>query len=57
MKKTNIFLAAMKSLGSMAGVFVLGYMGYHYPDAMVWLIATAIFFTLFYYFRAKDNED
>jgi hypothetical protein len=31
--------------------------GYHNPDAMVWVITGAIFCALFYYFYSKDNED
>jgi hypothetical protein len=57
MQKNNLILAIFKSLGSMAGVFLLGYLGYHNPDAMVWVIAAAIFGALFYYFYAKDNEE
>jgi hypothetical protein len=56
--KSNKFLpAVLKSLFSMAGVFLLGFLGYHYPDAMVWVVTTAIFAALFYYFYSKDNED
>jgi hypothetical protein len=57
MQKNNLLLAIFKALGSMAGVFLLGYLGYHNPDAMVWVIAAAIFCALFYYFYSKDNED
>jgi uncharacterized membrane protein YfcA len=52
-----LLLAILKSLGSMAGVFLLGYLGYHNPDAMVWVIAGAIFLALFYYFYSKEKED
>jgi hypothetical protein len=56
--KSNKFLpAVLKSLFSMAGVFLLGFLGYHYPDAMVWVVTAAIFAALFYYFYSKDNED
>jgi hypothetical protein len=56
--KGNKFLpAVLKSLLSMAGVFLLGYLGYHNPDAMVWVITAAIFCALFYYFYSRDNEE
>jgi hypothetical protein len=57
MKGNKFILAIFKSLISMAGVFLLGYLGYHNPDAMVWVIAGAIFCALFYYFYSRDNED
>ena len=57
MKKNKLLLAIIKTLGSMACVFLLGYLGYHNPDAMVWVIVAAIFCALFYYFYSKDNED
>jgi uncharacterized membrane protein YfcA len=57
MQKNKLLLAILKSLGSMAGVFLLGYLGYHNPDAMVWVIAGAIFLALFYYFYSKEKED
>ena len=57
MKQNNLFTAIFKSLLSMAGVFVLGFLGYHYPDAMVWVVTAALFCALFYYFYRKDNED
>jgi len=41
----------------MAGVFLLGYLGYHYPDAMVWVVTGAIFCALFYYFYSKNLEE
>ncbi len=57
MKQNNLITAIFKSLLSMAGVFVLGFLGYHYPDAMVWVVTAAIFCALFYYFYRKDNDD
>jgi uncharacterized membrane protein YfcA len=57
MKQNKLLPAIFKSLFSMAGVFLLGFLGYHYPDAMVWVVTGAIFCALFYYFYSKDNED
>jgi hypothetical protein len=57
MKGKKLLPAIIKTLISMAGVFLLGYLGYHYPDAMVWVVTAAIFCALFYYFYSKDNED
>ena len=53
----KLVLAILKALGSMAGIFLLGYLGYHNPDAMVWVVTAAIFCALFYYFYSKSNED
>jgi uncharacterized membrane protein YfcA len=57
MKSNKLFPAILKALFSMAGVFLLGFLGYHYPDAMVWVVTVAIFSALFYYFYSKDNDD
>lgn len=53
----KLVLAIFKALGSMGGIFLLGYLGYHNPDAMVWVITAAIFCALFYYFYSKGIED
>ena len=57
MNGNKLIPAIFKSLLSMAGVFCLGYLGYHYPDAMVWVVTGAIFCALFYYFYSKNVED
>ena len=57
MKANKLLLAVFKALMSMAGVFLLGFLGYHFPDAMVWVVTAAIFCALFYYFYSKNNED
>jgi hypothetical protein len=57
MKQKKLLPAILKSVFSMAGVFLLGYLGYHFPDAMVWVVTAAIFCALFYYFYSKDNEE
>jgi hypothetical protein len=57
MKGNRLLLAIVKALISMAAVFLLGFLGYHNPDAMVWVITAAIFCALFYYFYSKNLED
>lgn len=57
MHPNKLFLAIFKTLGSMAIMFTIGFLGYHNPDAMVWVIIAAIFCALFYYFYAKEKED
>lgn len=41
----------------MAGIFLIGYLGYHFPDAMIWVVTAAIFSALFYYYYAKEGEE
>jgi hypothetical protein len=55
--KKKFLPAVFKTLGSMAVIFLIGYLGYHNPDAMVWVITGAIFLALFYYFYSKEHED
>jgi hypothetical protein len=57
MRTSKLLLAIFKTLGSMAGIFLIGFLGYHNPDAMVWVVTGAIFCALFYYFYAKEKED
>jgi uncharacterized membrane protein YfcA len=57
MKGNKLLPAIFKTIGSMAGIFLLGYLGYHNPDAMVWVVTAAIFCALFYYFYSKNEED
>ena len=57
MRTNKLLLAIIKTLGSMAGIFLIGYLGYHNPDAMVWVVTGAIFCALFYYYYAKEKED
>jgi len=57
METNKLLPAILKSLGSMGGIFLLGYLGYHNPDAMVWVITAAIFGALFYYFYSKSTEE
>jgi hypothetical protein len=57
MKANRLFLAGIKAILCMALIFVLGYLGYHNPDSMVWVIAGAIFCALAYYFYSKNLED
>jgi hypothetical protein len=57
MKMNRVLLASFKALISMAGIFLLGYLGYHNPDAMVWVVAAGIFCAFSYYFYTKGIED
>jgi nucleoside permease NupC len=57
MKQNRLFFAVFKALISMAGIFLIGYLGYHYPDAMIWLVTAAILCAFSYYFYTKDLED
>jgi len=57
MNTNRLFKAIVKALLSMAGIFLLGYLGYHNPDAMVWVVAAAILCAFSYYFYAKADEE
>jgi hypothetical protein len=57
MKANKLFVAVIKALLSMAGIFFLGFLGYHNPDAMVWVVTGAIFCALAYFFYTKGLED
>jgi hypothetical protein len=57
MGTNKLLLAIFKALLSMAGVFLIGYLGYHYPDAMVWVITAAIFCAFARYYYTKNLED
>jgi hypothetical protein len=57
MKEGRLFLAIFKALLCMGGLFFIGYLGYHYPDAMVWVIAAAILCAFSWYFYTKGQDD
>jgi len=57
MNTNRLFKAIVKALLSMAGIFFLGYIGYHNPDAMVWVVAGAILCAFSYYFYSKAEEE
>jgi hypothetical protein len=57
MPANKVAPAVVKTLGSMAGIFMIGYLGYHFPDAMIWVVTAAIFCALFYYFYSKEKEE
>jgi hypothetical protein len=57
MKKNRLIIAILKTILSMFVMFVIGYLGYHYPDAMVWVIVAAVFCAFSYYFYSKEQED
>jgi uncharacterized BrkB/YihY/UPF0761 family membrane protein len=57
MKTNRIIFAGIKALLCMGLIFLLGFLGYHNPDAMVWVIAGAIFCALAWYFYSKGIEE
>jgi len=56
MKGNRLFGAIIKSFLSVTGIFVVGYLGYHYPDAMIVVISCAVFFAFSWYFYKRDEE-
>jgi hypothetical protein len=57
MKANRLIFAGIKAILCMALIFLLGYLGYHNPDSMVFVIAAAIFCALAYYFYSKNLEE
>jgi hypothetical protein len=57
MKANKLILASIKAILCMALIFLLGYLGYHNPDAMVWVVAGAIFCAFSWYFYSRGMED
>jgi hypothetical protein len=57
MKAGRLIFAGIKAVLCMALIFLLGFLGYHNPDAMVWVIAAAIFCALAWYFYSKGLEE
>ncbi|HEY2649417.1 MAG TPA: hypothetical protein VGI38_09480 [Puia sp.] len=57
MKANKMIFAGIKAILCMGLIFLLGYLGYHNPDAMVWVVAAAIFLAFSYYFYSKNLEE
>ncbi len=57
MKATKLISAGIKAILCMGLIFLLGFLGYHNPDAMVWVVAAAIFLAFVYYFYSKGLEE
>ena len=57
MNANRLLLAIFKSLICITCIFFIGYFGYNYPDAMIWVICIAILFAFSWYFYVKDNGD
>ncbi len=57
MKGSRLFVAILKSFSAMAGLFAIGYLGYHYPDSMIYVISigTCCAFSWFFYIKEKDE--
>ncbi|HTS46195.1 MAG TPA: hypothetical protein VMH01_17485 [Puia sp.] len=56
MKGNRLVTAIFKSLLCMAGIFLIGFLGYHYPDAMIVVVAVGVgcAFTWYFYIRQED---
>jgi uncharacterized membrane protein YfcA len=57
MKASKLFVAILKAIFSMAGIFLIGYLGYHFPDAMIWMVTAAVLCAFSYYFYSKEKEE
>jgi len=57
MKGNKFALAVFKSLLCMAAIFLIGYLGYSFPDLMIWVIAFGICCAFTWYFYIKDNPE
>ncbi|HEY4966881.1 MAG TPA: hypothetical protein VII28_10795 [Puia sp.] len=57
MKSTKLFIAVLKAILCMGGIFLIGYLGYHFPDSMMWMVATAVLCAFSYYFYSKDKDE
>jgi uncharacterized membrane protein YfcA len=57
MKANRLFIAIIKAIASMAGIFLVGYLGYHFPDAMIWMVTAAVLSAFSYYFYTKENKE
>jgi hypothetical protein len=57
MKAGRLISAGIKAILCMGLIFLLGFLGYHNPDAMVWVVAIAIFCALAWYFYSKGLEE
>jgi hypothetical protein len=56
MKGNKLFFAIFKSLLCVACIFLIGFLGYHYPDVMIWVICIGAFCAFSWYFYKKDDE-
>ena len=57
MKANRLFVAVIKAIVSMAGIFLIGFLGYHFPDAMIWMVTAAVLCAFSYYFYSKDKDE
>jgi hypothetical protein len=55
MKGNKLFFAIFKSLLCVTGIFLIGFFGYRYPDAMIWVICFAVLCAFTWYFYIKDD--
>ena len=57
MKANKLLSAILKALLVIACIFLFGYFGYHFPDAMIVVIAIAIFCVFSWYFYTKGQDE
>jgi hypothetical protein len=57
MKTGRLFIAVIKAIVCMAGIFLIGYLGYHFPDAMIWMVTAAVLSAFSYYFYSRDKDE
>jgi hypothetical protein len=57
MKGNKLIYAVLKALLAMCCMFVIGYLGYHYPDSMIWVVCIGAFSAFSWYFYRKDFEE
>ena len=56
MKGSRIVMAIFKAFLAVAGIFTVGYFGYHYPDAMIYLVSIAVFSVFIWYFYVREED-
>jgi hypothetical protein len=57
MKGNRLVAAIFKSLLCMAVIFAIGFLGYHYPDAMIIVVSVGIACAFTWYFYIRDDQD
>ena len=57
MNTSRLFVAVIKAIVCMGGIFLIGYLGYHFPDAMMWMVAAAVLCAFSYYFYSKNVDE
>jgi hypothetical protein len=55
-KGSRMFLAILKSIAAMACLFAIGYVGYHYPDLMIYIVSIGVACAFSWYFYVREEE-